>query len=157
MTREEEYALESLWHEIWHNRQTGNAGIKTLEPQHPTRRFAETLNQAVARLTYPRFLERLGGTASHQAWVLENGYSYSRTVRRLWAIVRRCGLDPVGVAGDFAAINAQGNLLSATDLMAKQLAKRSGIGKAMIHAALDALSVRDDAAFTALLDDIKSL
>ena len=52
MTPEQEYALESLWHEIWHNRQTGIDEVMTFPFGHPVRRFVETLNQALARLTY---------------------------------------------------------------------------------------------------------
>lgn len=157
MTREQEYALESLWHEIWHNRQTGASEIARLAPQTPIRRFTEALNQSVARLTYPRFIERLGGQSTHHPWIIENGYAYRRLVLRLWAVVRRCGLEPLNVAGELATVNAQGNLLQAPSLVAALLSEKSGVRKQPIQAALNALSVLDDAVFDALLSDIKSL
>lgn len=72
LTFNQEYAVESLWHEILH------AKSKTK----PTKLFSwqiksmETVNQFVARHTYDDFLKRLGGTASHKNDILENGYGY---------------------------------------------------------------------------------
>jgi hypothetical protein len=155
LTPNQEYALESLWHEIWHNRQLGAVEAMRLELEHPLRRFAETLNQAVARLTYPRFVERLGGAAAHQAWVIAAGYGYQKTVSRLWQVIEACGLTPLEVAGDLATINVSGDLVQAHSLVAGLLAKRSGARKATIQAALEMLSARLDL-FLAALSEIKS-
>ena len=155
LTPNQEYALESLWHEIWHNRQRGAAEAMRLELGHPLRRFAETLNQAGSRLTYPRFIEHLGGTASHQAWVIAAGYGYQKTVSRLWQVVEACGLNPTEVAGDLATVNASGDLVKAHSLVAGLLAKRSGARKAAIQAALEMLSARPDL-FMEALSEIKS-
>jgi len=155
LTKDEEYALESLWHEIWHNRQTGMDAVMHLTSAHPVRRFAETLNQAVARLTYPRFVERLGGQAVHQAWVIDNGYGYAATVSRLWQIVRECGLSPLGVAGEFAAVNRGANLLEGSRQVAKRLGRRSAYPSEKIQAALDLLPAKE-ALFLSSLGGIKS-
>lgn len=155
MTREEEYALESLWHEIWHNRQTGVDQVAKLPKRHPSRLFAETLNQVVARLTYPRFVERLGGAVRHQAWVIENGYGYAPLVLRFRRVVDALDLDLANLAGDLATINAQSDLLSASVVVSERLAKKSGSQKARIQAALDGLTA-DEARFDALLGAIKS-
>ncbi|MBV5274083.1 MAG: hypothetical protein JZU52_10700 [Lamprocystis purpurea] len=155
MTRDEEYALESLWHEIWHNRQTGMDAVAALEPTHPVRRFAETLNQAAARLTYPSFIERLGGQSVHQDWVIDNGYGYAATVSRFWQIVRECGLSPLDVAGELATVNREANLLEGAKQVAKLLGRRSGYPADKIQAALDLLLAKD-ALFLSRLGGIKS-
>jgi len=156
MTRDEEYALESLWHEIWHNRQTGMDQAAKLPLRHPVRRFAETLNQGVARLTYPRFIEHLGGQATHQEWVLNTGYGYAMTVDRLWRVIRECGLDPKDLVGALATINREAELLEGSRHIAKMLAKRSDYPQGRIQAALDAVSMPDEALFLMLADAIKS-
>ena len=156
MTRDEEYALESLWHEIWHNRQTGMDAVVALPSAHPVRRFAETLNQAVARLTYPRFVERLGGQATHQAWVLNSGYGYAATVSRLWRVIQECGSEPLDLAGDLATINQAADLLEGTRHVATMLARRNGYPRSPIQAALDALAMPDEARFFTLVGAIRS-
>ena len=155
MTRDEEYALESLWHEIWHNRQTAMDQAAKLSRYHPVRRFAETLNQAVARLTYPRFVERLGGQATHQEWVLDHGYGYASTVARLWQVLQECGVARRDLAGNLATINREADLLEGSRHVATLLAKHSGYRAQRIQAALDAF-IEDDADFVAALAGIKS-
>jgi hypothetical protein len=151
LTREEEYALESLWHEIWHNRQTGMDQVAKLPKEHPTRLFAETLNQVVARLTYPRFVERLGGKAHHQDWVMANGYGYASLVQRFRRVVAVLGLD----LGDLATINVQADLLRGTEIVSRRLAKKSGMAQTTIQAALDRLTA-PESRFVAALGAIKS-
>lgn len=74
----EEYALESLWHEITHNRQkAGNLG----RGDTPERRAMEIFTQWTARRTYPQFLESLGGKAEHQADILKNGFGYGTRIK----------------------------------------------------------------------------
>ncbi len=76
LTEHHEYAIESLWHEILHNRQTGTENLLRLDQRNPIRVLSETLNQYVSRLSYGGFIERLGGKAVHQDWVMANGYGY---------------------------------------------------------------------------------
>lgn len=155
MTREEEYALESLWHEIWHNRQRGMDQAAKLPREHLARLFAETLNQVVARLTYPRFIERLGGKAQHQTWIMENGYGYAPLVQRFLRLTIALDLATETLAGDLAAINAQADLLFGTAIVSRLLAKKSGAAPARIQAALDLLDARE-ALFSAAVEAIKS-
>ena len=78
LTFHEEYSLESLWHELTHNRQkTGDVGGK----KSPTRRIMEIFTQWTARRTYPRLLESLGGKAVHQAEILKKGYGYGYWIK----------------------------------------------------------------------------
>jgi hypothetical protein len=60
LTFNEEYSVESLWHEINHNRARGNSVIKG---QNGLMQM-ETLNQFVSRHTYPDFIQTLGGRHS---------------------------------------------------------------------------------------------
>lgn len=72
MTFNQEYSFESLWHEILHAKtktspgKLSPVGVKNME----------TVNQFVARHTYPEFIKKLGGEAIHQKEILENGYGY---------------------------------------------------------------------------------
>ncbi|MBP8283537.1 MAG: hypothetical protein KAX46_06430 [Chromatiaceae bacterium] len=155
MTPEQEYALESLWHEIWHNRQTGMDLAAKLPKRHPARLFAETTNQVVARLTYPRFVQRLGGVAGHQDWVLARGYGYATFVERFLRIVSVLGLKIHDLAGDLASLNVQMDFLRGSEYVARLLAERAGLARGPIQAALDALSA-DDLVFAARLGGIRS-
>jgi len=72
----QEYAVESLWHEILHAK-TKSAPQK-LDGYYTEK--METANQFIARHTYPSFLESLGGKAIHQKQVLDNGLGYHKWV-----------------------------------------------------------------------------
>lgn len=72
LTFRQEYAIESLWHEILHAKtQTKPMILNQLQIK-----SMETVNQFIARHTYHKFIERLGGRAFNQEEVLENGYGY---------------------------------------------------------------------------------
>ncbi|GAQ15445.1 phage (Mu-like) virion morphogenesis protein [Myroides odoratimimus] len=73
LTFNQEYSLESLWHEILH----AKTKTKPLKLSSFQVKSMETINQFVARHTYPDFMKRLGGTASNQADILDKGYGYS--------------------------------------------------------------------------------
>lgn len=78
LTFNEEYAFESLWHELTHNRQKpGDLG----RGETPQRRVMEIFTQWTARRTYPRLLESLGGKAAHQKEILKKGYGYGRRIQ----------------------------------------------------------------------------
>lgn len=53
----------------------------------------ETVNQFVARNTYPDFIARFGGAAAHQSEVLERGYGYSTWVRNFRTMLKHHGID----------------------------------------------------------------
>ena len=78
LTFNEEYAFESLWHELTHNRQKpGRISRKEASQQ----RVMEIVTQWTARRTYPRLLESLGGKATHQKEILKKGYGYGLWIR----------------------------------------------------------------------------
>lgn len=78
LTFNEEYSIESLWHEILHAK-TKSAPRRLTRGQLES---METINQFTARHTYDAFLERLGGSASNKADILDRGYGYSSWIKR---------------------------------------------------------------------------
>lgn len=77
LTFNQEYAMESLWHEILHAKTKSKpVNLNDIEVK-----AMETTNQFVARHTYNNFIERLGGKAYNQEEVLDKGYGYSRWIK----------------------------------------------------------------------------
>lgn len=76
LTFNQEYAFESLWHEILHAK-TKSKPQKLSVGQI---KDMETINQFVARHTYNQFLNKLGGKATNQTEILNNGYGYKKMV-----------------------------------------------------------------------------
>lgn len=94
LSEHEEYAIEVLWHEVLHNKSKNTAILPDIKSVNGfTRTVAETVNQLVARNTYPDFLKKLGGEAKHQEWVLKNGFGYKITVERLRVLIKTVGID----------------------------------------------------------------
>ena len=91
LTFNQEYAMESLWHETLHAKAKGlvNHGM----PAEITIIQMETVNQFVARHTYPQFIERFGGKATHRESVLKDGYGYARYVTNFRAILDHYHID----------------------------------------------------------------
>ena len=75
----QEYAIESLWHEIRH---AGAIGWKDIRKQTEDLTEAmECINQFCARRSYGKFLRAIGGSVSHKKEIIKSGYGYSRSVR----------------------------------------------------------------------------
>lgn len=75
----QEYAIESLWHEIRH---AGAIGWKDIRKQTENLTAAmECINQFCARRSYGKFLRAIGGIVSHRKEIIKNGYGYNRSVR----------------------------------------------------------------------------
>lgn len=86
LTFNQEYALESLWHEIRHAQAIGwgNQGNRTdLRTQ-----SMETINQFCARHSYGHFVRSLGGKAIHTKEVIERGYGYSQIVPNFQGLLK---------------------------------------------------------------------
>jgi hypothetical protein len=95
LTQDEEYSIEILWHEILHNKSKNTVILPPVNAVDTgfQRVAAETVNQLVARKTYPEFLKQLGGTAKHADWVLENGYGYKETVANMRKLLNTLDID----------------------------------------------------------------
>lgn len=70
----QEYAMESLWHETLHAKALGWKDRSLRNDR--TIMHMETINQFVARHTYPQFIESFAGKASNQKQIIEKGYGY---------------------------------------------------------------------------------
>jgi hypothetical protein len=79
LTFNQEYAIESIWHEIRH---AGAVGWKDIRRK--TKSLTDTMeciNQFCARRSYNQFLSSIGGKAVHRKAIMSGGYGYSGLVR----------------------------------------------------------------------------
>lgn len=89
MTFKQEYAFESLWHEILHAKtktppiKLSPVGVKNME----------TINQFCARHTYPDFIKKIGGKATHQDEILDNGYGYREWINEFRSKLKAYEID----------------------------------------------------------------
>jgi hypothetical protein len=89
LTFNQEYAFESMWHEILHAK-TASQHQKLSSQQ---KKHMETVNQFVARHTYPKFIEAFGGKAINQVEILNNGYGYKEWVKTFRGKLKDFGID----------------------------------------------------------------
>lgn len=97
LTFNQEYALESLWHEVMHHRQ-----IVTQVFDIPVHKglLMEVMNQWVSRRTYDKMLDVLGGfTPKWRHTVKVQGYGYPSYIRRFDKLLKKLGL----IDGDLVA------------------------------------------------------
>ncbi len=90
LTFNQEYALESLWHEIRHAGAIGWKEAKNVTPFKTT--AMELINQFCARKSYHLFVEKLGGKAINQKAIVSGGYGYSTYVKNFRSILDKYGL-----------------------------------------------------------------
>jgi hypothetical protein len=92
LTFNQEYAIEAVWHEIMHNSQqfTYRAFAGSWDTD-----FMETINQWVARWTYPEMVERLGfdkTLLTHQDEIIKRGLGYGSYVDNFRATLQALGI-----------------------------------------------------------------
>jgi len=121
----EEYALESLWHEITHNR--GNIYWGS----HKTYNYYiyETLTQFIARHTYPDFLETLGGKAEHQKAILNSGYGYEYLLKNFRNLIKALDINEIELAKEIKLQYFQENPRTLMNYLTKYL-KGKGLQEA---------------------------
>lgn len=143
---EEEYGLETLWHEILHNGQAHRV------PGSPAEivRLAEGLHQVLARQTYPEFLRLLGAEAAHARAVRERGFAYPMTVARLTGLLRALGamdesfvIEPA-LLGTLRDLNAATDFASLADELGRALLAFGGRGEIDIEHHLRAIAEGKD-------------
>lgn len=78
LTWNEEYSLESLWHEITHNRQRAGRMPRGSSKEC----MMEVTTQWTARRTYQQLVEELGGRVAHQDDIIKNGLGYGGYLKR---------------------------------------------------------------------------
>jgi hypothetical protein len=85
----EEYGIETLWHEILHNSQ------KYTQPDGMSverLRVVEGLHQALARQSYPTLMTALGAQAAHQEAIRKSGLSYPKSTASYYVLLGQIGL-----------------------------------------------------------------
>lgn len=89
LTFNNEYAVETLWHEMLH----GITGITAVRFELGTEPLEEGIIQAVSRLSYPALLTGLGGEANHQSAIITHGYAYPGTAGNILTLIAAAGLE----------------------------------------------------------------
>lgn len=134
LTFNEEYSLESLWHEINHNRAKKYVPLPKGSSNHTC---MEALNQFVSRHTYDDFVKSLGGTATHKAAVLENGYGYDIAVKNFRSLLDAVGVKEEAHLPGFEKILFDKSHNRMKDNLASYISKASGKPKNDIGMILD--------------------
>jgi SPP1 gp7 family putative phage head morphogenesis protein len=138
---EEEYAIESLWHEILHNRASGRELYKEYSVQHLS---VETLNQFVARHTYQDFLRRLGRTAKFSDEVITKGFGYRSWVTNFREILSQLGLKEKSILGRLRNISFNSRWSTIHQDIAKEIAALSKVNATKVESLLGMLRKQPD-------------
>lgn len=91
-TISQEYALESVWHELRHGKAIGWRSFKVAEENPQLVIAMEIINQFCARVSYPTLLTQLGAKASHLAEILKGGYGYHVEVGNFIELLSHFGI-----------------------------------------------------------------
>lgn len=134
LTWEEEYACESLWHEITHNREI--RGPLPRNRNAPGLRYMETVTQWTARRTYHHMLESLGGKAAHQADIKKNGLGYSLWIRNFDKLVEALSVNDAELLSELLEMIATRPWNEYGKVIVETLSTKSGIKKSVVRAAL---------------------
>lgn len=92
MSFDEEYALESFYHEINHSKAKKYVDLRPHGQGDYKRTAMEAINQFVSRHQYAGFVRRMGGEPSHQNEILSQGKGYARWVGNLRGFIKERGL-----------------------------------------------------------------
>lgn len=100
----EEYSLESLWHEIQHNRQNIGVSIR-IGKKSQRRMLMEVVNQWTARRTYPTMLKELGLEPAHLEMVKTQGLGYRGWIRNFDTLLSKLGIRDDDILDKLVQIN----------------------------------------------------
>lgn len=98
---DEEYAIESFYHEILHSKAKQHVVLKQHGQGDFKRTAMETINQFVSRHDYAEFIRNMGGRVYNQADILDNGGGYRNWVRTLRDFIRTKNLDEAKILTEF--------------------------------------------------------
>lgn len=132
LTWMEEYALESLWHEITHNRQV----YVRLGSNNQSRRIMETVTQWTARRTYPELLKSLGVKATHQESIKRDGLGYDLWIRNFDRLVGALKLDEDKLLEGMQKINDSTSWDKYKTAVCSLLHEQSGVKKGVLQKVL---------------------
>ena len=96
----------------------------------------ETLNQFVARHTYPKFMETLGGEVRYADEILEKGYGYGTWVKNFRALLRKLNLKEPDHLPAFEAILYKRKYNRVQENLSTYLAKVTDFQKEAINEVL---------------------
>jgi len=104
LTFNEEYAIESLFHEIQHIRQ--NQSGRRLKKESASNMMQEVVNQWTARRAYGLLTHKIAkcGPAHHKK-IIEGGYGYRQQVRQLDVMITVLGIDDRKIAPEVVRMN----------------------------------------------------
>jgi SPP1 gp7 family putative phage head morphogenesis protein len=88
LTFSEEYAIETLWHELMHARTGVTAGRLELG----TEPLNEGVVQLAARHTYQEIAKELGINLTHQKKIISNGLAYPVVTRNLLELIKQADI-----------------------------------------------------------------
>ena len=147
LTFNQEYSLESLWHEIYHASAPGWANIRTITPQ--LTGSMEVANQFCARHSYDAFVTALGGKATHKADVIRSGYGYSRRLTNFNALLKAKG---ISAKATFTELSTALRTKSYEDIEGTMIAwiEKNGVDKATASDLIKKLGL-DSGDYTKLL------
>ena len=98
---DEEYAIESFYHEILHSKAKQHVVLKQHGQGDYKRTAMETINQFVSRHDYADFIRNMGGRVYNQADVLDNGGGYRNWVKILREFIKAKGIDETQALNHF--------------------------------------------------------
>ena len=98
---DEEYAIESFYHEILHSKAKQYVVLKQHGQGDFKRTAMETINQFVSRHDYADFIRNMGGRVYNQADVLDNGGGYRNWVKILREFIKAKGIDETQALNHF--------------------------------------------------------
>ena len=88
MTFMQETAMETVWHEFLHchSKAWENGRVSSAVP------LMETLNEFYARQTYPQFVAKFGGRATHHKEIRKNGIGYYNNSVNFQTLLKHFGI-----------------------------------------------------------------
>ena len=145
----EEYAIESLWHEIQHNARTGGRVTRRDRVNYS---LMEAVNQLYARNSYDEFLKTLGGVSQYKEKILREGYGYGETVFRFRYLLNKFDVDETEVSLLLhKQLDSEWSLLSRN--CAEIIAKKTGDEVYQVQTLLEEMIHKNDTKdFMALVD-----
>jgi SPP1 gp7 family putative phage head morphogenesis protein len=131
----EEYAIESLWHEIIHNRQIPRHVGKTFTLK---KQVMETVTQWTARRTYPDFLRSLGGNAAHLESIKQDGLGYAPIIKNFNKLIGVLKIDEAVLLQEMTRLIDTVPMDEYVVELTKFISKQSGHKKSAVVQALKA-------------------
>ena len=143
---DEEYAIESFYHEILHSKAKQHVVLKQHGQGDFKRTAMETINQFVSRHDYADFIRNMGGRVYNQDWVLNEGGGYYYWVRNLREFIKAKGIDESNALAHFRDKLLNGKYDELDTVLYDFFKKHSGTTKSLdeVLGALESMRDHDD-------------